>query len=50
MRGDGRGCGDFREYFIQTGNLLHANGSSLVKIPDTDTSILVGIKAQIDNV
>ena len=44
-RADGRGCGDFREYYIETGNLIQADGSSQIKIPDSDTTILVGIKA-----
>ena len=45
VRADGRGCGDFREYYIESGNLLQADGSSQVKIPDSDTTILIGIKA-----
>jgi exosome complex component RRP42 len=47
LREDGRDCQDFRDYYLETNNLLQANGSSRVIFPDCSTQILIGIKAQI---
>jgi exosome complex RNA-binding protein Rrp42 (RNase PH superfamily) len=49
LREDGRDCQDFRDYYLETNNLLQANGSSRVIFPDCATQILIGIKAQIED-
>ena len=49
MREDGRNCTDFREYWIETGNLVQANGSCRIVFPDSDLEIVIGVKCSVDD-
>jgi len=45
IRNDGRSNEDFRFFTLQAGQMMHANGSSRLKLDDTD--IMVGINMEI---
>ncbi|WKY04546.1 hypothetical protein Q1695_005505 [Nippostrongylus brasiliensis] len=45
LRNDGRGCEDFRPFWIESPALCTTNGSARVKIDTTD--ILVGVKCEV---
>ncbi|EGC37720.1 hypothetical protein DICPUDRAFT_29826 [Dictyostelium purpureum] len=48
IRSDGRNRVDYRNFSLETGEIIHANGSARVKLSDTE--VLVGVKAEITHI
>ncbi|KAN0030501.1 hypothetical protein ACTA71_009140 [Dictyostelium dimigraforme] len=48
IRNDGRNRVDYRNFAIETGEIIHANGSARVKLSQTE--VLVGVKAEITHI
>ncbi|KAN0028363.1 hypothetical protein ACTFIV_010205 [Dictyostelium citrinum] len=48
IRSDGRNRVDYRNFAIETGEIIHANGSARVKLSQTE--VLVGVKAEITHI
>ncbi|KAK5583819.1 hypothetical protein RB653_005421 [Dictyostelium firmibasis] len=48
IRSDGRNRVDYRNFAIETGEIIHASGSARVKLSQTE--VLVGVKAEITHI